>query len=199
MAERDEQHEGQDVTTEGDPAAIAWAEVIVPLLDMGLRKQRQQSKDEHAAMLRRLARKVSYLDRAQLGGLREAIARMAGGRARNLWPDEVSILNRAADIEAPPARDSRLVSSYLASRAGRSAWEEHPTVAASLRKHLKDTGLPPTKWDWTQIRERAAGWRRWAEELRAREALSEDEAALLGKFDAMIAKVGAIVSGGVSA
>lgn len=142
------------------PQAVAWDLLVAPLIDMGLRKQRRHTAEEHDAIMRRVAAKVSYLDEGQLVALAEVVARNAGGAARNVWPDEVSICNWAAAIEPPPESDSKLVRSYMASRAGRAALEEGIEVAVALRRHLKREGRPPSSWDWKMIREAADGWRR---------------------------------------
>lgn len=150
--------------------------VIDPLLGMGLRKPKSRSVVDQAEFLARLERRLGYLEEAQLGALAEVIQRAAGGDARNVWPDEVSILNWASAMEPPPDGDSRLVTSYLASAAGRRAWEEAPEVAVALRAHLRRVGRPPIgDYDWEKIRGKAVGWHR---EL-ARIARLEEEGGLL--------------------
>lgn len=129
--------------------------LIEPLLAMGLRKQRRHSAEEQEALFDRLEARCGYLADGQLEALAEAVRRGAHGEARNVWPDEVSILNWAAALEPPPDVESRLVTSYLASRAGRTAWDEAPALAVVLRRHLKRAGCPPVPYDWVEFRSKA--------------------------------------------
>lgn len=158
--------------------SAVWRIVIGPLLGMGLRKPKSRSVEDQAEFLARLDRRLGYLSDAALDALAEVIRRGAVGDARNVWPDEVSILNWATAIEAPPDCESRLVISYLGSAAGRRAWEEAPEVAVALRAHLRRFGRPPLgDYDWEKIRGRADSWRRDMERI----ARLEEEGRLLGE------------------
>lgn len=132
--------------------------LIEPLARAGLRRRPRVSAEEHDAALRRVEERLAYLGEAELGVLAEIVERSAGGEARNLWPDEVSVRNWAAQLRPPPAEDSRLVVSWMGSAAGRRAWDEGEEVAVALCKHLRRIGRPPTDFDWTRIRREASGW-----------------------------------------
>lgn len=182
-----------------DPKAVAWDVLIGPLIELGLRKQRRHTAEQHGEMLERVARKVSYLERAQLEALRDVVARHANGPKRNTWPDEVSVLNWAALLAPPPDRDSRLVVTYMASSAGRRALGEGVEVAVALRQHLKRTGRPPGDYDWKSIRNKAAAWAEHRQRLEldhARGVLGSEDAAWLRDFGEIAAKVRRLVEQG---
>lgn len=196
---------GQAATT-GDPVETDRERVrrimLDPLVGAGMRKQKRMSAGDHEAMLDRLERRLGYLSDACLEALADTVRRNAVGADRNVWPAEVSVMNWAAALEPPPDRDSKLVTTYLASAAGRRAWEEGPEVAVALRRHLKREGRPPHAYDWKLIRERAAewaGWARHAEQLEAEGGLAGDQATRLGDWRRTVERVRGLVFGEVVA
>lgn len=173
--------------------AMIHERVIAPLMAQGMRKPKRLSVEDHAAVLDRIAARLWYLSADQADALAEVIARNAGGALRNVWPDEVSVMNWAALIEPPPASDSRFVRSYMASRAGVSALEEGPAVAMSLLKHCKEAGRPPNAFEWERLRDRAREWDR--ARLRAEEG---GDRAVLDRFAESEARARALVHPGQS-
>jgi len=139
--------------------------LIAPLREMGLRKQRRQTAEALEEMFERMRARLSYMSGSGLETLREAVLFRAGGKARNLWPDEVSIYAWAHALEPAPVTHSPLVRSYMASAAGRRAWARDPFEAAALLRYLKRAGAPEEA-GWSGIARDAERMRdkvRWAE------------------------------------
>lgn len=160
--------------------------LIEPLRDAGLRKQRRMTAEGLEEMLGQLRRKLSYLSDASLEALREIVERHAGGAARNLWPDQVSILNWARALQEPPEGESRLVVNFMACEAARRFYEEAGIEGAiALRKFLIRQHRAPCSYGWTLIRQQAEEWRRRRSILRERGgALSEADQTWLAGFEA---------------
>lgn len=95
--------------------------LINPLVRAGMRKQGSMRVAEYEEMLVRLADKLAYLSDANLRGLVPLITRMARGKERNRWPDEVSIVSWAFELQSPPPRACDYVVSVMRSEAGRRA------------------------------------------------------------------------------
>ncbi len=149
----------EDEPERGESGRMRVRRVLIePLARAGLRRRPRVTAEEHDAALRRLEERLAYLGKGDLIVLVEIVERSAGGDARNLWPDEVSIRNWAAQLCPPPDEESRLVISWLGSAAGRRAWDEGEEIAVALRKHLRRAGRPPSDFDWTRIRREAAEW-----------------------------------------
>lgn len=148
--------------------------LVEPLQAQGMRKPRSRAAEDHQDFLDRLERRLAYLGADHLEALAEVVLRNAEGASRNVWPAEASIVNWAAVLEPPPDRDSRLVQSYLASAAGQRAWDEAPSVAVALRRHLRKAGRPPQEFDWIAIRRQAETWE--SEMARIREQVAEGSA-----------------------
>lgn len=115
--------------------------LIRPLEQMGMRRKRNLSEADHAAMLDRLRARLAYMDGSRLDALREVVQHWGGGKRRDLWPTEVSILAQAFRLQRPPASDSRLILSYLGSRAGARARDGGYLV--ELYAYLKRMGRVP--------------------------------------------------------
>ncbi|TPE47240.1 hypothetical protein [Amaricoccus solimangrovi] len=154
------QRDAEDEADRAESGRMRVRRVLIePLCRLGLRRRPRISAEDHDAMLRRLEERFAYLDEPSLSVLCEGVERAAGGDARNLWPDEVSIRNWAEQLCRPPGGESRLVRSWLASAAGRAAWDEGQEVAVALRKYLRRHGRPPHDFDLVRIRREADAWR----------------------------------------
>lgn len=133
-------------------------ELIVPLQEvLRLKRPRRVSEGQHLAGLAELQARLAYLGPADLVALREAIvAQMQPGAA---WPTPATVIQMAAAIRRPPPSDSPMVTSYMASAAGRRALAEGCHV--ELWRWLKSKGRPPVgDADWRAIREAADFGRR---------------------------------------
>lgn len=125
--------------------------VIAPLEQMGLRRPGNMKVEDFEAMKARLAERLAWLSSEWHEPLVEIVSRNAGfarGReagpnpAREIWPSEVAILNWAHTLQ-PMGRVTRLVGTYMRSRAGREAWERSPAEASVLENFLRQMGRPP--------------------------------------------------------
>lgn len=95
--------------------------LIRPLLRAGMRKQTRMKEPDYAEMLVRLSDKLAHMSDQNIAGLSQWITRWAGGKDRNQWPDEVAIISKAYELQAPPPRDCPYVVSVMRSRAGQRA------------------------------------------------------------------------------
>ena len=130
--------------------------LIAPLIARGMTRPANMRASALDEMLERLRGVLAYMAADKLEALAEIVARRAGGKARDRWPAEVSVCNWAADLQSPPASESRLVRSYMASAAGRRAYVEG--YEPELFLHLKRAGLPPKEHAVAHLRD-AAGKR----------------------------------------
>lgn len=149
--------------------------LIDPLVDRGLRKQKKFDRDGQAAFLDRIATRLSYMSAPGLEALIEAVEARAGGAHQNVWPDEISIVNAARAIEPPPPINSRMICSYMASAAGRAAFDRDPCEAVALLGWFQTMYRPPSPGEagahtWEHIREKAAERRDRAAALNLRAA-----------------------------
>lgn len=129
--------------------------LIEPLERIGMVRKRRCSAEKHQAMLGSLEARLAYMSADRLQGLAETVERNAGGAMKHEWPAEVSIMNWARRLQAPPASESRLVRSYLQSGAGDAAVAGGYVV--ELFYHLKKYGAPPNDYSTREIRRDAQG------------------------------------------
>jgi len=127
--------------------------LIGPLLAGGMSKSPSQSKEEHAAMLDRITRKLAYLPETQLNGLAEFCVRSARGKSHDIWPKEQRVMNWAYRMQPPPADWCDYVNSILTSVMGRRALDAGYHV--ELLKVASDWGPPPSKYDIRQLQSQA--------------------------------------------
>lgn len=142
--------------------------LIDPLERSGMRRKRSISVAEHEAFLAGLEAKLAYMSAEGLGALEEVVRRLAGGADRSQWPSEISITNNAARIEEPPAEVSRLVRTFLASKAGEAAAAGGYQV--ELFSYLRRNGIPPNSYAIKELQERARNNQRQIREIEARKA-----------------------------
>ncbi len=128
--------------------------LIGPLVRMGLRKQSTMPSDSYDAMLASFRKRLAYMSADRLDALCEVVGGQAGGKDRNRWPDEISVLNWAARLQPPPPGESRLVRSYMGSAAGRRALQQD--YAVELFQYLRQHGHPPSDFAVAGMREQAA-------------------------------------------
>jgi hypothetical protein len=130
--------------------------LICWLGERGLKRRRAIPAEVHARHMDELVNLLAYLSADELMGLRDVVMRNAQGDLRNIWPDQVSVLNWAHALRRPPDRSSRLITTYLSSAAGVAAWNRSPYEAVILWRHLKEHGRPPVgDGAWRIIRETA--------------------------------------------
>ncbi|HCO91088.1 MAG TPA: hypothetical protein DIT40_08960 [Alphaproteobacteria bacterium] len=134
------------------------------LAGRGMIRPRGRTVEDHDAMIASLEARLSYMRDDRLQALAEVVERHAGGKARNVWPAEVSICNWARRLQEPPASESRLVRSYLQSAPGAAA--EAGGYLVELFLHLKDVCAPPGEYAWSTIRAEAQDNARKVEYIR---------------------------------
>ncbi|MGV6840579.1 MAG: hypothetical protein ACWA40_10340 [Planktomarina sp.] len=170
---------------------------VDPLIQMGLVKKRSMKADDHQAMIARLVAKLDYMSEGNLRGLQQYVIRLAGGKERNCWPAEVSILRAAYNLQPPPPRQSNYAQSLIASAMGRKAADEGWLV--ELFQIAKAMGPPPGKYVIATLKEKAdenrrqrARIREWIETGRANAA----ERAWLDRYHQDLAECEAIIKAG---
>lgn len=181
------------------------AQVIQPLLDLGMRKPRNRSAEAHAAWLEAVALDLVWVGREWHAPLVEVIRRNAeAGRARadgkaprDLWPSRAAILNWAEDLTGRP-RLFRLTVSYMQSQAGREAWARGPEHASRLVSYLERHGRPPSDGAEAMIFEEAEGLAARLSATRARVAAGRPlpgEAERLAAWERRVAWLRELVEG----
>lgn len=142
---------------EGDELREGKARVrkclLEPLEQRGMVRKRSRTEAMHQAMLESLEARLAYMTDENLLALAEVIERAAGGKSKNIWPEEVSVCNWARRLQEPPASESRLVRSYLQSAAGEAA--KSGGYLVELFWHLKRYGAPPNDYARMQIQREA--------------------------------------------
>ncbi|WP_420415910.1 hypothetical protein [Marinovum algicola] len=155
------------------------------------------SVTEHAAFIEALQNRLAYMTADNLDALAEQCVRYAGGKHRNRWPGEVSIVNWAARLQMPPGSVSRLVRTYLQSAAGQAAMAGGYEV--ELYDYLRAYGVPSGERAFDLMRDEAvAGRGRRARVRREAEAgmASPSEVAELEAFYRKQGKVRGIITAG---
>ena len=119
-----------------------------------LKRPKRVTEAQHLAGLAELQARLAYMGEVDLVALREAL--VASLTRDGCWPSPAVVLGFAAAIRRPPPSDSPMVSSYMASAAGRRAWAEGCHVA--LYQFLKKRGRPPAgDYEWAAIKAEAEG------------------------------------------
>jgi hypothetical protein len=119
-------------------------------------------------MLDRLVDHLAYMSAENLATLAEVLMSAAQGPLRNVWPAEVTVRNLAHNLQAPPLRQRRIVTSWLASVEGPRALAGGYLV--DLYRWLRDARVerPPLVMDMRVIREEAVQNMRWSGLVRDR-------------------------------
>lgn len=129
-------------------------EVLVEgLLRRGLAKPSRLNKDQFEASVDDLCKRLAYMTPANLAALQEVAAARPGGKLRDQMPIANTILELAADIQAPPEDASPLIRAVFANALGAEAiaggWA--PELLAELRRNRRW----PNAWTVTQIKTEA--------------------------------------------
>lgn len=124
------------------------------LTAQGMVRKRGVSVEDHAAFLASVEARLAYMKADKLSALAEICQRYAGGKTKDVWPSEQSIMGWAMRLQVPPASHSRLVRTYLQSGAGRAALASG--YHAELMGHLKKFGAPPNDYAIATIRRDAS-------------------------------------------
>lgn len=129
--------------------------LIRPMERAGMRRKAGVTVADHQEFLDRLAARLAYMDADKLDALAEIVEGLAGGKNRDIWPREITILNIAKRFQMPPPSESRLVRTYLQSAPGRGALERGCLVELFwwLRRHGQIG--PPNEYGWSQIEQQA--------------------------------------------
>ncbi len=127
--------------------------LIDPLTNIGLVRPSGVTKAAHDQQLDRLKDRLAYMSSENLEVLREVIEANPAGPQGDRWPAVITILKWAADIQAPPEDEPRLVTSWLRSIEGRKALDGGYIVElrAWLRKHRR----PTNAYTLSLVREKA--------------------------------------------
>ena len=95
--------------------------LIDRLTEAGLRRQPGVSVDAQAARVERIVAALAYMRPENLETLAALVLANAQGGYRDCWPPEVAIVNWGRSLQAPPLREERIVTSWLASIEGPQA------------------------------------------------------------------------------
>lgn len=145
---------------EGEAAALAEtgrAQVRRHLIDRldeaGLRRGHGMTVEAHAAKVERIVAALAYMTPANLITLAELTLANAQGGFKDSWPPEAAVLNWGRSLQAPPLRENRIITSWLASVEGPPARASgtHVELFRFLRRRL----VPPGPYDRAQIRAEA--------------------------------------------
>ena len=151
-----------DATTAAQAAAAGVeetgrAQVRRHLIDRleaaGLRRGTGVTVEAHAARVERIVAALAYMTPRNLDTLADLTLRNAQGGYRDCWPPEVAIVNWGRSLQAPPLRDHRIITSWLASVEGPPAMAagHHVELYQFLRRRL----VPPGPYDRKTIRDEA--------------------------------------------
>lgn len=122
--------------------------LIEPLKAMGMRKQHRFRVEDQEAFYAQLRGRLAYMSAEGLEVLRAMVEGNATGQRKNVWPDFISIVNWAKAIEAVPDGENEMITSYMASAAGREAWARGPEYAMALHGWMRRCGRPPNSYAW---------------------------------------------------
>ncbi|MEI4485611.1 hypothetical protein V8J36_05370 [Frigidibacter sp. MR17.14] len=148
MAEK--QEEGT-VAVEPMTGRAAVRALLIERLDQaGLQRPRKVTADVHEATKKRLVEGLAYMLAENLMTLAEVLI---GASRDGYWPAEVLVRQMAASLQAPPARESRIFNSWLASIEGPKAAADGTLV--ELYRFLIHRGVPPGPIDKRGIAERS--------------------------------------------
>ena len=182
--------------------------IIEPLEAIGLRKSKAMTIEQFEAFKDRLAEQLAWLSEEWHDALRETIQlnaepsarqRKIGGRpARDIWPSEVAIVNWARAL-SPMSGVTKLIGTYMRSRAGRDAMATSVCLASRLEAYLRKHGRPPTEdGAWDIMREEAVDLGRRIDILRSDVLHNPDDqiaARHLNRWEARVVYLQHLVSG----
>lgn len=123
--------------------------LIAPVEAAGLKRGQGVTLDAHAARVERIVAALAYMAPANLATLAQLVQYNATGGYKDCWPPEVAIVNWGRGLQAPPLREDRVVTSWLASVEGPRARAAGQLV--ELYRFLRARRLPPGPYDRRQI------------------------------------------------
>lgn len=174
-----------------------------PLEALGLKRPRRMTLGALEAMQIDLADKLAWMSDDGLDLLADTVERLAGGPLKDEWPSAATVMNFARRIEPQREPEPRIVRSWMGSAAGRAAWnsdhEHGPDLAVELLAHLRRRRLPPTEFDMTTLRQRAADVARDVRLARGRVqrgVATDDDLRMIAARERMRDEARALVSGG---
>ncbi|MEM9369542.1 MAG: hypothetical protein AAGA26_00160 [Pseudomonadota bacterium] len=133
--------------------------LIEPMLAKGLVRPKSMTAGAFNDLQTRIADRFGWITDEIAEVLVDMAAREAGGVARNEFPAEERLNGWARDLApamgvTPPIDLPKKVTSYLASAAGRDAWNRAPDEAMALYRFLTtNPGIPATDRARAQILE----------------------------------------------
>ncbi|MEY8117633.1 hypothetical protein AB9F26_05100 [Falsihalocynthiibacter sp. BN13B15] len=141
--------------------------LIAPLVELGMKRKRGDTVEAHDKMLDNLAAILAYMDAPNLKGLKSVMIGLAGGKARDQWPSQISFLNNAKRFQEPEASDSEMVHSLIGSKAGQRAYEGGYLV--EFYSDLKAGKHVLGSYAERNLRERGAANKRRLDRIRAQQ------------------------------
>lgn len=142
---------------ETTPRACVRVHFIDRLEEAGFIRHKRTTREAHRRTLERLCEGLAYLDPDNLATLAQAVLFTASKDGPPIWPQEARILAMAHDLVTPPAREFRVVSSWLASVEGPKLLAEgcEAEMFALLRRPER-RGRPPSNWERHEVKRAAA-------------------------------------------
>ena len=115
--------------------------LIDPLVSDGLKRSPRTKLADHEATLKKLIEKLAYMSPDGLDRLRPMVRGMAEGTSLDNWPSLATIVNLAANIEAPPDKSDQILHGWLHSRVGPGIRRAGTLMAT--RAYIKKFRRPP--------------------------------------------------------
>jgi hypothetical protein len=131
---------------------------IHPMEQAGFVRKRGVSVDDHNKFLKRLERRLAYLDVIHLKGLFEFSVELGRGILKNVWPVEQTLVHAAHRLQKPPPQTDDYVISVIKSQMGIDA--QAGGYLVELFQIARRTGPPPTKYFLRKLSEEAVENRR---------------------------------------
>lgn len=173
--------------------------LLARLDEAGLVRPKGVTAAAHDELLARLVDHLAYMSGANLQTLADVVMEAAQGPSRNVWPAEATVRNFAHALQAPPLRQRRIITSWLASREGPKADAEGCLVELFQFLRANPIERPPLAMDQRLIREAAgqnARLRGMIRERIERGAASDEDRAWLARYVADEQTARAIVADG---
>lgn len=192
----------EDITKAGRRAVRQH--LIEPLRTEGMKRPRGETLEEEKTFLDQVLTRLSYMRPDMLDRLLPIVRELAGGKAKDRWPDLIAIVNHAHAIQAPPDRSDEILYSWLHSRAGVRARETG--VLFATRMYIRSYRRPPKDergrdyYSAKVLPEMQAPINREIEALRRTVSSGEakqSEVDRLRRYDEIIETLEAIVEAGV--
>lgn len=113
-----------DTTTKAETKRDRVRRLLIhPLEEDGFRKRKAKPDEMHHAFLNRIADNLAYMSDANLRLLQRMLVTKGEGSQKNFWPDYVTIVGWAEEIEPSPLAEDPVILSWFRSKAGPLAME----------------------------------------------------------------------------